>query len=50
MTPWAYIWNIFIFAGCAYVVFGLGHSGWWFAIPCALFLSEERCECGDEDE
>lgn len=21
-----------IFGGCGYVVFGLGHSGWWFVL------------------
>jgi hypothetical protein len=27
-----------MFGGTAFVVFGLGHSGWWFAIPLATML------------
>lgn len=30
------IWDGGIIAGCAYIVFGLGHSGWWFVL--AVFL------------
>ena len=34
-----WIWNMFIFAGTAYVVFGMGESGWWFALPICLIAS-----------
>lgn len=30
------VWAILTIGGCAYVVFGLNQSGWWFAF--ALFL------------
>jgi hypothetical protein len=26
------LWAVFVLAGCAYLVFGLGHSGWWFLL------------------
>lgn len=25
-------WNSIVFGTCAYVVFWLGHSGWWFLL------------------
>lgn len=30
------LWEGFILGGCAYVVFELGHSGWWFALAIPL--------------
>ncbi len=30
------LWEGFILGGCAYVVFALGHSGWWFALATPL--------------
>lgn len=32
----SFAWNLFIILGCAYVVFGLGHSGWWFLLAVML--------------
>jgi len=29
-------WETFILGGGAYIVFGLGNSGWWFALACVL--------------
>ena len=29
-------WDSFTIGGCAYIVFGLGHSGWWFALAVPL--------------
>lgn len=31
------LWESMVIGGCAYVVFGLGYSGWWFLL--ALMLS-----------
>lgn len=31
--------NCAILAGCGYVVFGLGYSGWWFALAVACLSS-----------
>lgn len=39
MSIGAYLWNIFIIAGCSYVVFWKGHSGLWFALAVAILLS-----------
>lgn len=30
------LWEGLIIGGCSYVVFGLGHSGWWFALAFIL--------------
>jgi len=29
-------WTAFLFGGAAYVVFKLGHSGWWFLLAMIL--------------
>lgn len=29
---YALAWHLSVFGGCAYVVFGLNQSGWWFAL------------------
>lgn len=26
------LWCVLVFAACGYVVFGMGHSGWWFVV------------------
>lgn len=26
------LWQMFCIGGCSVVVFGLGHSGWWFVL------------------
>ncbi len=31
-----FLWAAFIVGGCAYIVFGLGHSGWWFLLALVL--------------
>lgn len=33
------IWNLAVLFGTGYVVFGLGHSGWWFVLAVFLFTS-----------
>lgn len=31
------LYNLAVIGGCAYVVFGLGYSGWWFVVAfCVL--------------
>lgn len=30
------MWDGFVVGGCAYAVFWLGHSGWWFALAMVL--------------
>lgn len=30
------LWPFFVIGGCAYIVFGLGHSGWWFLFALGL--------------
>ena len=30
------IWLVFIWSGTAYLVFWLGHSGWWFLLTSIL--------------
>ena len=43
------IWGLIVLIGCSYVVFVLGHSGWWFCL--ALFLlAWDSCENNEEDE
>lgn len=32
-----FVWSISIMAGCTYIVFWMGHSGWWFLL--AIFLA-----------
>jgi hypothetical protein len=44
-----YVWNIFIFAATGYVVFGLGHSGWWMLLPISLFMSHSSKKDGQDD-
>ncbi len=34
-----WMWNTMVLVGTAYVVFGLGHSGWWFALALCLMQS-----------
>lgn len=38
------IWNIFVLGGCAYVVFGLDRSGWWFLFAVILLLKDGKKE------
>lgn len=30
------IWDVVLIVGCAYVVFGLKQSGWWFLLALLL--------------
>lgn len=32
-------WESLVWIGCGYVVFGLGHSGWWFLLAALLGYS-----------
>lgn len=51
MSWQAIAWNIFLFAGCGYVVFGLHESGWWFLLAAAMALyPSDKCECDSESE
>lgn len=34
------VWDVFIWAGCSYVVFWRGRSGWWFLLAIAATYSE----------
>jgi len=36
--------NIAILGGCGYVVFGLGYSGWWFALAVLCLSSPKQVE------
>ena len=36
------VYNLAVVAGCAYVVFGLGHSGWWFVVAAIFLCSSGR--------
>lgn len=42
MKPWMYIWNMawatLVLATTTYVVFGLGQSGWWFALGICIAI------------
>jgi hypothetical protein len=29
-------WLVFVWSGTAYLVFWLGHSGWWFVLTCVI--------------
>ncbi len=40
------VWLAFVFGTTAYVVFGLGHSGWWFVLAAIVALIPLR---GDDD-
>jgi hypothetical protein len=44
-TIMLFLWNGLIIGGCSFIVFGLGHSGWWFLL--SLILLAKR---SDEDE
>ena len=37
----ALLYNLVILAATGYVVFGLGHSGWWFALAFCLVLTKD---------
>lgn len=30
------VWNVFLFGGCAYIVFWRGSSPWWFLLACLI--------------
>lgn len=32
----SFLWNAVIVVGAAYIVFGLGYSGWWWLLALAL--------------
>lgn len=36
------IYNLTILAGCSYIVFGLGHSGWWFLLALACMGTSKK--------
>ena len=36
------IWSLALYGGTAYLVFGLNHSAWWFALP-LLVLPGWKC-------
>ena len=33
------VWGLFIFGGCAYFVFWMNHSAWWFLLAIILGAS-----------
>lgn len=33
------IYNVVVVVGTAYIVFGLGHSGWWWLLAAGLLAS-----------
>jgi len=35
-----HLYNLAIIFGTAYLVFGLGHSGWWFLLAIILLAKE----------
>lgn len=37
-------YNLIVVAGTAYIVFWLGHSGWWFLLTVLLMVSVTRNE------
>lgn len=39
------LYNALLIGACGYVVFGLGHSGWWFLLAAVLTMSLENCAC-----
>lgn len=44
------LWGLTIIGGCAYIVFGLGHSPWWFLLGVAIVGSWTcRTACGAEE-
>jgi hypothetical protein len=37
-------YNLAVLFGCGYVVFGLGHSGWWFALALICLASSKSSD------
>ncbi len=44
MTKYAFLWNVLLLGSVGYVVFGLGHSGWWFLAATLVFRTSWYCD------
>ncbi len=44
-----WLYNIFVLGGAGYVVFALGHSGWWI-VWAILLLRSEASENAERDD
>lgn len=38
----AWLYNVLLISGTGYVVFVLGHSGWWFLLTLVLLCSPSK--------
>lgn len=39
MPVMSYVWNFVLLFGASYVVFDLGHSGWWFVLAILMMYT-----------
>jgi len=45
-----YIYVLIVLGACGYVVFGLGHSGWWFLLALVLIEISPKTNKKERDE
>ena len=44
-----YIYVLIVLGACGYVVFGLGHSGWWFLLALIFIEISPKADKKDDD-
>lgn len=52
MNPWVLaqllLWRATVLGVCTYLVFWMGHSGWWYLLAVVLYEIEFRTKKGEK--